>query len=100
MLNTLVKTWNYGNYSSSNYGSSRAVKVGTLTLYFSYETIIAFHSRKDGLVVSENNWSRTTGKHLNWIQRDKDSRIDYCEFQEKLEENLAEHGLLEERLAA
>jgi len=38
-----------------------------------------------GLNVSENAWSVTTGKHLNWIDYGaKDRRIPNNEFQMKL----------------
>ena len=44
------------------------INIGALTVWFSYETPIAF---KNGtwstLVVSENVWGPTTGKHLNYI---------------------------------
>lgn len=69
-----------------------AVQIGELTVYFSYETVVAFRSPKTGLVVSENVWSTTTGKHLNAIGP-KDMRIDNEEFQILLNETLKTHGL-------
>lgn len=89
-----VRKWNYGNYSSNNYGAHCvAIEVGKLTLYFSYNTVIAFTTLKDGLVISENVWSTTTGKHLNWINEYKQHRISNDEFTEKLNEVLKEHNL-------
>lgn len=80
----VISVWNYGNYSSDNYGSCRAVSIGDITLYFSYDTIVAF--RIGGkLVISENAWSNTTGKHLNFINPNKEIRIPYGEFKRKLE---------------
>lgn len=35
-----------------------------LTLLFSYQTIVAFREAVGEWVVSENIWSRTTGKHI------------------------------------
>jgi hypothetical protein len=59
---------NYGRYSSSNYGAhTLCVTVGDLTVYFSYSTPVAFRSCQHGLVICENQWGPTTGKHLNWI---------------------------------
>ena len=95
--NNLVKKWNYGEYSSSNYGShTRSSNYGSHTqgfsdncgndYYFSYETLVAFSSAKHGLVVRENVWSNTTGKHLNWINRDKDSRVTEKVFSELYKE--------------
>lgn len=88
-----VKVWNYGKYINSNYGSSRAVQVGNLTLYFSYRTVIAFQDGYSSLVITENMWGRTTGKHLNWINSDKSRRISYVEFKQKLEDCLKVHDL-------
>jgi hypothetical protein len=38
-----------------------------VTLYFSYETCIAYHLEGKGLTLSDNVWSNTTGKHLGII---------------------------------
>lgn len=58
-----------------------------ITLYFSYETIIGFvyNGQK---VVSQNNWSVTTGKYLNEIEPDKNKRIPHTEVLQKLGEIL------------
>ena len=80
----MISVWNYGNYSSDNYGSCRAISIGNITLYFSYDTIVAF-SIGNKLTISENVWSNTTGKHLNFINPDKSIRIPYEEFKKKLE---------------
>lgn len=88
----------YGNYSSSNYGSNALrVDLGRLTLYFSYKTIIAFCDgmADDGLVIRENSWSTTTGKHLNWIDEDHKKRIASDEFEFMLAECLKKHNLTE-----
>jgi hypothetical protein len=69
------------------------VYIGSLTLYFSYETIVAYDDTTDGLTVSENIWSVTTGKHLNNINSNKSIRLNYAEFTTKLEECLKRHNL-------
>jgi len=53
------------------------VTVNGTTYYFSYRTCIAFN-RWDGRgpVVRENVWSTTTGKHLNYIDPDKTTRVN------------------------
>ncbi len=43
------------------------VKIGGITLWFSYETIVAYEDEEGNLLVSENYWSNTTGRHLNAI---------------------------------
>ena len=61
------------------------VTLGNLELYFSYETIIGFHSPSTGTILCENIWGTTTGKHLNAFG-DKSLRIPIKEFEKKLEE--------------
>lgn len=90
-----IKIWNYGNYTNPNYGTSIAVRIGKLTLYFSYKTVVAF---EDGnkRYVCENVFSSTTGKHLNWIDGgNKKNRLPYDEFKKKLEETLRKYELIE-----
>ena len=80
-----VNKWNYGEYSSNNYG------VHTLgftdnngnDFYFSYETLVAFrHNGK--LYVHSNKWGNTTGKHLNLIDGgNKKERLNDEEFKQK-----------------
>jgi hypothetical protein len=78
----LPRIFNYVNYSSGNYGAHcMAVEIPQLiTVYFSYKTIIAFRF-KGNLVVRENEWGPTTGKHLNAIDEDKKSRISGKTFE-------------------
>ena len=90
MVNVSKRT--YGNYSN-NYGAHCIeISVGTLTLYFSYDTVVAF-SDDFGLVISENNWGSTTGKHLNAISENKKLRIPRADFEAKLDEVLKKHDL-------
>lgn len=91
------RIFNYGNYSSNNYGSCRGVEIGSLTLYFSYDTVIAFSSPKTGLVIRQNSWGVTTGRHLNAISENKKIRINGDEFQKQLE-SLLEHYQLKEAI--
>ena len=37
------------------------------TLWFSYRTVIAFQRGFGPIIVRQNDWSNTTGKHLNYI---------------------------------
>lgn len=95
MESNQISIRNYCDYSSSNYGSSRVVSIGNMDLYLSYETIVAFRTTKTGLVISENNWSTTTGKHLNAINPDKKIRLPREAFEKKLAEMLALYKLVE-----
>ena len=86
MLN--IKKWNYGNYSSNNYGAhSLAFQLGDVTVYFSYETPVAFSAPGHGLVVRKNDGGPTSGKHLNWIDGgDHKNRLPGSEFEQLLKE--------------
>ena len=44
------------------------VDLGDIRLYFSYEVIVAFWLAGKGTTVCENVWTRTTGKHINYIR--------------------------------
>jgi len=46
------------------------VSIGGIDLYFSYKTLVAFRD-ETGLKISENVWSKTTGKFLNEISIQK-----------------------------
>lgn len=66
----------YGQYSSDNYGAHcLVVSMGSVTVWFSYKTPIAFHVDGHSRVVHQNDWGPTTGKHLKWIDGgDKDAK--------------------------
>lgn len=67
--------------------------IGSLTLYFSYQTVVAFND-SEGLKVVENQWGPTTGKHLNTIDGgNKSARLPADEFEEALKKTLAKHNL-------
>lgn len=83
---SLPKINGYGQYSSDNYGAHcLVVSMGSVTVWFSYRTPIAFVVHGHNRVVHENDWGPTTGKHLNWIDGgDKDAkkrRIDSDTFE-------------------
>jgi hypothetical protein len=61
-------------------------------LYFSYSTLIAFR-HGGGLVISENCWNNTAGKHLNAIDPDKRKRLPRAEFEKAVDRFLTKIGL-------
>lgn len=99
MPTEMPKISNYGKYSSDNYGAhTLRVDIGDVALYFSYKTLIAFRTPETGVVVSENCWSTTTGKHLNWIDNgNKKDRKGRSEF-ERLWKEVAERFEIEPAL--
>ena len=58
-------------------------------VYYSYNTAVGI-SLDSKLVLSENVWSTTTGRHLTWIdggsKEAKESRIKYSDLLKILEE--------------
>jgi hypothetical protein len=65
------------------------VFIGDLKLAFSYNTIIGFITDWRGWTVSENIWSTTTGKHLNYLDDgDKSNRVSRDEFTRLLNREL------------
>ena len=85
---------NYGEYSSGNYGShTQEVTIGDFRLWFSYDTVVAFHDG-DGIKLCENIWGPTTGKHLNWIHPDKSRRLPVDQFNQLIGEVLKKHNLI------
>ncbi|MFZ2992412.1 MAG: hypothetical protein WA061_01740 [Microgenomates group bacterium] len=88
----LPKISTYGEYDNDNYGAHcLKVSFDEFTLFYSYETIVAYSDRTDGLVVSKNCWQTTTGRHLNWIDPDKKVRLERDVFESKLSEMLTRH---------
>jgi hypothetical protein len=85
-----------GNYSPTGRNPNTTwVREGNLTRYYSYETVVAFDHPETGLVVCKNIWSRTTGKHLNWIGGHKKDRLKRHVFTAMLD-NLIKNGRVQE----
>ena len=65
-----------------------AVDVGNLEVWFSYSTPIAYRAPGSGLVIRENDWSNTTGKHLAYLDSGnaaaKKERISGAKFEAQL----------------
>lgn len=61
------------------------MEIGALTIYYSYRTPIAFTAPGIGTVVRRNDWSVTTGKHLNYVDNGRKSdRISGADFEAQL----------------
>jgi hypothetical protein len=57
------------------------VDFGFVSVWFSYETAIAFQFEGRPVVVHENIWSQTTGKHLTAIDGGKGLRVPQTTFE-------------------
>jgi hypothetical protein len=68
--------------SISRDNQATCVEFGFVTVWFSYETPIAFQFEGQPRVVSQNVWSKTTGKHLSAIDGgNHKTRVDHAQFQ-------------------
>ena len=75
-MSNLPKFFNYGEYSSDNYGAhTLCFEEGANRFWFSYDTLVAFRINGEFHII-KNYWGNTTGKHLNWICEDKKIRED------------------------
>lgn len=61
------------------------VTMNKLTVWFSYETPIAFHHPDFGTVARENDWGPTTVKHLGMVDVDKADRLPGVLFLARLD---------------
>lgn len=74
--------------------NAATVYIGNLALHFSYTTLVGYDDHHDGLVVRQNDWGPTTGKHLNALDNgNKESRLPKAEFDTKVAAMLKRHGL-------
>ena len=83
---------NINNYVGNNQHNAMCIEINDLTIYLSYQTVIAF-SDSGKLTIIKNYWSTTTGKHLNAINRDKSIRLDNDQFEKELQKLLKYHKL-------
>lgn len=61
------------------------VEIGDIRLSFSYNTCIAYFAPGEGLVVSENVWGPTTGRHISMVSDHRsDARLNRIEFERRL----------------
>lgn len=85
-----VSISNYGNTETKQHNTIR-VDMGPVTVWFSYTTPVAFQAGYGTeIVVRENEWGPTTGKHLAWIdggdREAKKARVSGEEFERRLSE--------------
>lgn len=70
------------------------VEMKNVTIWFSYKTPIAYRDDVDGLVVIANQWSNTTGRHLNAVDGgNKKERKTAEQFEAMYQVMLARHSL-------
>lgn len=84
----MMPSWScYGPYSG-NYGvHTLRFDIGGYTFWYSYKTLVAFRAPSHPLVVHQNDWGPTTGKHLNAIDGGKKtSRVDADTFKRLLKD--------------
>lgn len=65
------------------------VEIGNLSIWFSYQTPVAFQVGGHPRVISNNYWGSATGAHINAIDSDKSRRIGGTEFESRLKDVVA-----------
>jgi hypothetical protein len=69
-MTTLPAFTCYTDHTSKNYGlNSLCFSLDGRDFYFSYQTLVAFRTKDGAVIMRENQWGPTTGKHLNAISR-------------------------------
>ena len=63
-------------------------------LFFSYQTLVAIVNLPSHNLISVNDWSVTTGRHLTWINPNKDIRLDPEIFEKRARKILKAENLL------
>ena len=80
-----IQSYKHTRYSQLN---AFLIEIGSLTIWFSYSTPVAFQVGGEPRVISRNYWGNGTGAHLNLIDRDKSKRVTKEEFEDRLGEVL------------
>lgn len=65
----------------------RVVDIGALSIWYSYETPVAYRVAGSPIVVRRNEWGPTTGRHLREIEAAENGtgeRIDGATFERQL----------------
>ena len=85
------------NFSMSNLGrgnNGKHIEIGNIEIFVSYSTVIAYRTPNEGLVARENDWSTTTGQHMNAVPGNtKEDRISGPDFEERFSKMLEDYGL-------
>jgi hypothetical protein len=77
-------TFNLDNHGTVNKNTIRInSNNGGVDLHFSYDTLVGVDR-----VISENEWSVTTGKFLNELQPDKSRRVPHEQVLKEAQERL------------
>lgn len=84
----MISITSYYGESASAENNAKVIKIDGISLYFSYETLVAVNTGKV-LKVIQNYWGPTTGKHLNNIdggtKEAKDARLSQDDFNQFVE---------------
>lgn len=88
----------YGRpHSFSNYGAhTLRVDLGSLTVWFSYRTLVAFRAPGMPTIVRQNDWGAATGTHLMWIDSETGETSQNRVSGEQFDELWARHVELQE----
>jgi hypothetical protein len=80
----------HGRFDSKN---ATWVRIGTLTLFFSYSELVGIRSWDRDVLVTENIWkSSTTSKHLAILEPDRSRWLPRQQFIMEVQKILAWYG--------
>lgn len=86
-----VRVTNYGEYADDKYAAHcMSFTDGDSVYWFSYNTLVAFRIKGE-FHIRKNIWGTITGKHLNWICKDKTIREDEEVFNENYKRCIEKH---------
>lgn len=77
-----------GNYNENSASNANYIEIWGVRFFYSYDTCVAVDYGR-GLKICKNIWSNTTGKHLNWLDRDHSIRLSGEEFEKEIKKACA-----------
>ena len=82
ILKEIAPNFHYISFSKSDLGTNEKT-----ILYFSYETLIGFTHNGETYCI-ENEFSKTTAKHIKYVEEDKEKRLSGLEFRKAVKKFL------------
>ena len=80
----------YDYSRNDNNPNTKVLQVGPVRIWYSYRTVVAFKVGGLPIVVHQNVWSKTTGRHLGLIDDgDRKNRVDAETFERLWDQQVA-----------
>lgn len=84
----------YGGYKQSSGSTINCLllTVGSLRVYYSYRTPIAFYDVNNNLIVRENEWGPMTAKHISWLPKTDLPQLPSAQFDAALVKHMENYN--------